>query len=191
MEFEFTSRLSQFFRRFVHFHLVKCEAELKESRELDENEYETKYESDDHFHYVMKAKSFGDWVFKITINCDPDNNGDITPDEAYLLIELYYKRIFIGSITPSKFDSDFYIKKYSMCECEEYLSELDGYCADCYPYVITQEDNCCVCYENEGIWIKLSCDHILHKICWKKTIGTKCPLCRKQESISIDYLKRI
>jgi len=74
------------------------------------------------------------------------------------------------------------VKQYTLCKgCEAGLAQKDGWCRNCYAYVCTQKDDCCICKENEGVWVELSCKHILHKACWKKTVGLNCPLCREEQ----------
>jgi len=181
MNFEFTPRLATFFRRFVNLHINSLESEVKDSRELNNDDYERKY--GDHIKYVLKGISFDNWYFQIVIKRDYDEEQDLyITDSAYLLIELSYKQISINTTIPCDFNPDLYIKQYRMCECQKNLVNQEGYCDNCYPYVITQDENCCVCHENEGVWIKLDCNHLIHLGCWKKMIGYSCPLCRNHNT---------
>jgi hypothetical protein len=65
----------------------------------------------------------------------------------------------------------------------ERIEEFTNICDFCYLYDYTHTENCCVCYENKGRWVQLSCDHIIHKHCWNKIKNRKCPLCRKEQHI--------
>lgn len=59
-------------------------------------------------------------------------------------------------------------------------------CRKChlFSYTRTAEEggDCAVCLENGGLWYKLECEHIIHRICLKKICKTKpvCPLCRAE-----------
>lgn len=67
----------------------------------------------------------------------------------------------------------------SCISCNHYKANKDGFCNNCYPWVTTQEEDCCICLDNSPkVWIKLPCNHIMHKYCYKKVEGQKCPLCR-------------
>ena len=67
------------------------------------------------------------------------------------------------------------------------LAYKDGFCKYCYPYVSEQDDVCCCCLENKGVWIKIDCGHLIHRECFSKIKDevkdekhqTKCPLCRQ------------
>ncbi len=52
-------------------------------------------------------------------------------------------------------------------------------CENCYLYWFKRtDDRCAVCLEDEGVWVKLSCGHILHQHCWGRIKGVQCPVCR-------------
>ena len=83
---------------------------------------------------------------------------------------------------------------FEVCRCAKMVARKDGWCNDCYIYRYTRSEeeggDCCVCMENEGKWIKLSCNHVIHEQCYNKIryIGTTssdpptpllCPLCRQ------------
>ena len=90
---------------------------------------------------------------------------------------------------------DSLIKSYTMCGCENRLAEVKGYCKECYIMTTEQEDVCCWCHENEGVWIELECKHLIHYDCWRKIeyvastderkkYNQKCPMCRSELSWS-------
>lgn len=52
-------------------------------------------------------------------------------------------------------------------------------CETCYLYWFKRtDDRCSICLEDEGVWVKLGCGHILHHHCWMRTPTTQCPVCR-------------
>jgi hypothetical protein len=56
---------------------------------------------------------------------------------------------------------------------------IEHRCENCYLYWFKRtDDRCAVCLEDEGVWVKLSCGHILHQHCWTRTKGVQCPVCR-------------
>jgi hypothetical protein len=78
---------------------------------------------------------------------------------------------------------------FQMCRCAKMIARRDGWCVECYIYRYTRTEeeggDCCVCMENEGKWVKLSCKHIIHKHCYDgihccQPKSTLCPLCRQQ-----------
>jgi hypothetical protein len=76
-------------------------------------------------------------------------------------------------------------EEWKNCVCGKEVAR-GGLCKDCFihAYERTEEEggDCCVCHENNGRWVKLECGHILHKHCWSKIVGSKCPLCRRQNN---------
>lgn len=83
---------------------------------------------------------------------------------------------------------------WSLCLCKtvlrDYPSPKEGVCGQCYihSYTRTEEEGgvCCICHENEGRWVKLSCVHAIHYHCHlnmndshRSARGLKCPLCRE------------
>lgn len=83
---------------------------------------------------------------------------------------------------------------FNLCSCGENLVKRDNWCSTCYifRYERTEEEGgaCCVCLENEGRWVKLSCKHIIHKNCYRHLVKDECPLCRNpnEELIEDPYL---
>ena len=68
--------------------------------------------------------------------------------------------------------------------------EFSDKCESCYIYwYMLEDDKCCICHENEGVFIELNrCKHVMHRTCWRKLVKenkeknmamNKCPLCRK------------
>jgi hypothetical protein len=81
---------------------------------------------------------------------------------------------------------------YYVCKCGELAKPRLGFlipnpppncieyrCETCYLYWFKRtDDRCAVCLEDEGVWVKLSCGHILHQHCWGDIEGMACPVCR-------------
>jgi len=56
---------------------------------------------------------------------------------------------------------------------------IEHRCETCYLYWFKRtDDRCAVCLEDSGVWVKLSCGHILHEHCWEEIEGFSCPVCR-------------
>jgi hypothetical protein len=74
------------------------------------------------------------------------------------------------------------LKEFKLCSiCKCHQVEKDDVCINCYPWITTQEDDCCICLENTpSVWCKLSCGHVLHYFCFRKQGNKKCPLCRAE-----------
>ena len=86
-----------------------------------------------------------------------------------------------------KFDNKEY-KKCKIMYCEK-VAFKNGLCENDYIFDCkNKKDDCCICRENNGAWIKLNCGHVLHKEC-NFYNGSKegCPLCSKK----IEYKKCI
>jgi hypothetical protein len=87
---------------------------------------------------------------------------------------------------------------FRLCKCGReagYEGKTDitkDKCLECFMYSSKRTDNdvCPVCLEDEGVWYKLNCGHILHKHCfWKvQKVSTRCirhalepcPVCRQK-----------
>jgi len=72
---------------------------------------------------------------------------------------------------------------YQLCACGSLVDENgDGWCQSCFihRYHRTEEEggDCCICMENEGVWMKLICKHVVHRNCYLKQNKYACPLCR-------------
>ena len=95
--------------------------------------------------------------------------------------------------------------EYNICDCGRLCGEIcqsppcsnpDQYdrCEDCYIYSYIRKEeeggDCCVCMQNDGVWVKLECNHIIHKSCWNKILKGRCmnlcPLCRANTRVG-DY----
>jgi hypothetical protein len=76
---------------------------------------------------------------------------------------------------------------WRLCRCGS-LATMKEACDSCYihSYVRPEEEgDCCVCHENDGRWVRLSCGHILHMHCFSQIelhhdrTNRKCPMCRQ------------
>jgi hypothetical protein len=81
---------------------------------------------------------------------------------------------------------------YYVCKCGELAKPrlgmlipnppphcIEHRCETCFLYWFKRtDDRCAVCLEDEGVWVKLSCGHILHQHCWGDIQGMVCPVCR-------------
>ena len=80
-------------------------------------------------------------------------------------------------------------KPIIMCECGK-RAKNDDKCKEChlFSYTRTEEEggDCAVCLENGGVWHKLECTHVMHKICLKKISKPICPLCRAKYKYPLD-----
>ena len=62
------------------------------------------------------------------------------------------------------------------------LAVEDDQCEDCYVHDWYRGEECCVCKEDNGHWISMTCGHIIHKACFYSMVNNKCPLCRAPSS---------
>jgi hypothetical protein len=202
MTFEFTPRIALFFTRYLEIekmNLIKKTAELilSSSEEIDKH-YDECYGL-----VTIGQIYFKGWGVRFVLDYERDDDGDgnIIPKSLNLYCDMVrsvgsYRSdvISIGRhdlslLTDEKPWLDSLVKTYITCACEKKIVKKDGYCSDCYPYVCSQADDCCICKENEGVWVELKCKHILHEHCWRKTVGKKCPLCRKEQEHKFSYDK--
>jgi hypothetical protein len=184
MAFKFTERHATVFSRYLEINKADFLARTDKFSKKTSDEFSE--ELDDEGNLVLCKLRFQNARVKVEIEYDRNEYGDeeIIPSSAKCLITVKYYDVPLGShyIELDSDDKNWIfqlVKDYTMCKCKEYLAVKDGWCKDCYPYVCTQEENCCVCMENEGVWCELECKHKLHKSCWKQTIGDRCPLCRE------------
>ena len=133
-------------------------------------------------------REFGNVSCTVDLMFEEDDDENIDRDSIDILVQLRYRtisfnRAWLGShklslLTNEKDWIDSLVKTYTVCVCGEALAEKDGWCMSCYPSVYKQDENCCVCLEDEGVWIEFPCGHKIHQYCWSQIKETKCPLCR-------------
>jgi len=211
LEFEFTERLANFFIRAID---IRFEDIREDSAEFDKerDKFIRKSTGDNHtkFHsHVDFDDNFGMKIyfqFKENENFDDDDEDDIPYydySDINMLFKIYYKQILFFEYSancgegwrPQIIDA---VQKYISCKCQQALPKKDGWCVDCYPYVIKQDDICSVCLENEGVWIQYSkCGHKVHYYCHRNLVRqpgfTKCPMCRVEVGVDCPFpmLKKI
>jgi len=66
-------------------------------------------------------------------------------------------------------------------------AKSNGKCNNCYIYGFERGEECSICKEDDGKpWIKTSCGHFFHELCWSHVIPIhhikKCPLCRTEQN---------
>jgi hypothetical protein len=174
MEFILTERMALFLKRCIEINIDVFEKEIEQLKEMDE--------------INLEEDEIGPFFFTnysdTLLNIEMKINFHFMKNPHTLIFINYGKCI----LSHFKYDDDYkttidtLVKKFIVCKCGKSLPKKDDWCQECFPYVVTQENNCCVCLENEGVWIKLAeCNHILHSYCWYKTLKryeAKCPLCR-------------
>lgn len=81
----------------------------------------------------------------------------------------------------------------SICACgrlgkPHLLASEHATCDNCYIYGFHRGEECSICKEDDGKpWIKTSCGHYFHDMCWYGIIDDndkmrKCPLCRSEQT---------
>jgi hypothetical protein len=192
--FDFTDRIALFYSRYLEINKPSYIEKIKNLMDKPPEELQKMLEEDDDIEITVDRKKFTGFSLRVGIEfgreeCSGDNceynEGEhpIIPETLNLHCKMYYSTVFLGrhDIVEEEEDKDWVyslIKKYTLCSCEKFFVEKDGWCKECYPYVCKQEEECCVCKENLGVWVELKCKHILHKNCWNKIVGLNCPLCR-------------
>lgn len=200
MEFEFTERLANFFIRVIDIRFEDIEQDSAEfDKERDKfirnstDDNHTKFHSHVDFDDNFGMKIY--FQFKENENFDDDDEDIPYYDysDINILFKIYYKQIPFFEYSancgegwrPQIIDA---VQKYISCKCLQALTKKDGWCVNCYPYVIKQDDICPVCLENEGVWIQYSkCGHKVHYYCHKNLLRqpgpTKCPMCRVEVGV--------
>jgi hypothetical protein len=176
-----TDRMKTVMKRWLSIKYPKAVDTLIE---LQSNKDENKFHnlrSDDNLEHT--------WMFdlhlEIELDCNWDNDDDsIEWDNLDLSFSITFnKYAFVferGRKMVDLFKIIDNLTEFKQCtSCNHYKAKKDGFCDDCYPWITTQEEDCCICLDNSPkVWIKLPCNHIMHKFCYSKVEGQKCPLCR-------------
>jgi hypothetical protein len=207
---DFTERIALFFSRFVALESPRFLERVEKLKAKTPKELQDIIDDNDDGELFDYQRSFKGFRILFLVELDreecededcPADEGehDIIPSSLKLYYNLSYGQdVSLGENTrhyvkEGKDDKDYIyslVKQYTLCKgCEKCLAQKDGWCNGCYVYVCTQKDDCCVCQENEGVWVELSCKHILHEGCWKKTVGSNCPLCREKQQGKYVYEK--
>lgn len=83
----------------------------------------------------------------------------------------------------------------SLCVCgrmgrNHLLTSESGKCNNCYIYGMIRGEECAICKEDDGKpWIKTSCEHYFHDMCWYRIHSDyyhdrRCPMCRSIQNDS-------
>jgi hypothetical protein len=191
--FTFGVREARFVKRFMQLNEMDFKREIEKISKMTSEQYES--ESDKN---TFRCHTFNDIRVRMYVECELNVSRDkwITKNpEAVITLE-YVNRDLRGGVIlfhTHKFnidDTDNWIDAlmnvYQICKCEK-IALRDGFCRECYCLASKQEDVCCCCHENEGVWIEFNdCKHTIHKYCFTKITmqregnkgGRKCPLCR-------------
>lgn len=73
----------------------------------------------------------------------------------------------------------------NMPNCYSLAVENDQ-CVDCYVHDWHRGEECCICKEDDGHWVSMNCDHIIHYNCFHAMDSKKCPLCRAPATLIKD-----
>ena len=211
--FDFTPRLATFVKRSIQAYTEDFKKDFEEKSKMTMQQFKKILEDDNtEDEYTFKIKSIiKDGVgikvfFQIEFESDDDED-TFTPimDSFKPMIAVCYTDLTQGNnIVLAKYYGftecdwvDSLIKPYIICLCNTSLAEINEYCKDCYTWAMKQDDVCCCCGENEGVWVQLKCKHLIHRHCWEKIEVVKskrqdvpkcrkCPLCRGETAI-YDY----
>ena len=70
-------------------------------------------------------------------------------------------------------------ERYTFCtECNRKGFIGMELCKICYLNYCKGPEPCCICFNENGVWHKMKCGHVLHKYCYIQIKNQKCPLCR-------------
>jgi hypothetical protein len=177
-----TERMKTIMKRWLTIQYPKCVSLLTELQvEKDEDKFCDLYHQDNMSQMIIHTIKVEIELYK---NWNHTIDDEIYWDEIELSFNIVFNNYSHVHVYGKSIDELFTIidnlTEFKSCSsCDKEPAEKDGFCSTCYPWVTTQEENCCICLENPlQVWIKLSCNHILHERCYVKMIGFKCPLCR-------------
>ena len=204
-DFTFTKRDATFVKRFIDLYTEDFKKDIEEKTKMDSDTFKTKLDNMGDYRFRCRRGVNNVFVsliikFKLCDDDEDENNIDMKSLEPFIKVMIYHEQYNDTLLYEDHFNIennewiDKLIKTYQFCSCSaNTLAVKDGYCEQCYPLVMEQEDVCCICLHNEGVWVKLECGHTLHKGCFRN-IGDyrtanrnsdgqcvkKCPLCRKE-----------
>jgi hypothetical protein len=192
--FTFGVREARFVKRFMQLNEMDFKREIEKISKMTSEQYESVSEKN-----TFMCHTFNNIRIKMWVDClwDADENKwDTENPEPEIILDYVHRDLRGGVILfhRHKFnidDTDNWIDAlmnvYQICKCGEEIALRDGFCRSCYYLASKQEDVCCCCHENEGVWIEFNdCKHTIHKYCFMKITvvckdkenGRKCPLCR-------------
>ena len=198
MEYKFTERTATVFKRFL-----EVNRPYVNSRMQTINEEESEMEKERMVEHPIRA-SHDIWSIEIFPHDREPNYDEESQDSDGFIPLVAGMRIFRTKDARERFLHADPLEKWaddiidglvgahpSCKECGSWdLAKDIPFCRMCYPLIMTHTEDCCCCLTNtEGIWVKLPCDHIMHKQCWLAIkcehescgchVKRKCPLCRK------------
>lgn len=187
--FSLTERMATFLKRTVAINSENFKDEIEQFKHMNNTEFLSQLNADEEFGIIELGSTvinyYSDTMLNIMMQINFwDKNGVVDKNNAYTMIFIKYGKCVLDNFPyDENYDEriDKLIKTFKLCRCGFCLVKKDDWCYDCFPYVISQENNCCVCLENEGVWIQLTnCRHKIHSYCWRNILqnDSKCPLCR-------------
>jgi hypothetical protein len=117
-----------------------------------------------------------------------------------MYLDPYMEDVFFTLDIPNELSIPLIYEKFEehrgekqMCICgrigrtDYFHDEDNGKCNNCYIYGMKRGVDCSICLADDGKpWIKTSCDHYFHDMCWKRIEDSngvkKCPLCRSNQN---------
>ena len=194
-EITFTQRDAKFVKRFTKIYAKKFKKYFEETSALDSETFIDKT-NDDSECIFRRINGANDFTAEMKIDFewlnDCDNGVDMDTLKPIIIVKHGQADICEHNFEDFNVNDyeqvDALVKTYIKCNCEVNLAVEDGFCDVCYCLATEQEDVCCICTENEGVWVKLQkCGHKLHRQCYSNIkreniqgeIVRKCPLCRE------------
>ena len=165
MSFTFSTRLIQIMKRSIEFYWNDLESKESISETIIYNDsidiVITKNESDDdnenndlNKSIIVRQKTLNNILYSVFWQ-------NQSLDEVLYIIE-QKENIVID-----------------LCKFCDSPAKKNNLCKKCYLYHYIRGEDCCICFEDDGMWIKLTeCGHYIHNICFKRIGNNKCPLCR-------------
>ena len=184
-----TDRVKTIMKRWVTVQYPKVHTFLEELKATQDKEEFDRHYAEDH----IVCLNIGEIkiAFVLLGAWDKDDEDEIDWVNIYVSFIVSYNGVTIVRDTRGKTMIDLFeiidnLKEFKLCSiCKLSEVEKDDVCINCYPWITTQEDDCCICLDNTpNVWAKLKCSHILHLYCFRKQANRKCPLCRVENPLS-------
>lgn len=141
--------------------------------------------------FDLMSIDVGGLVGTFTIE-DEDIMFDITFRKELVYHEIVYTTRHVSIACTPKYLHHLIDTTFETCRlphCDFIRCSFSDLCEVDYIYNYTRDDNCCVCMENGGCWVRLSCKHYVHSSCWTKVCMAAfdkshsfatCPMCRNR-----------
>jgi hypothetical protein len=175
-----TDRFKTIMKRWITIKYPKCNAIMDNLKSEKDDDELYKFRDLDN----MADLYIGEIKLEIKLDFDDDDDDDIIWDSIDLYFKISFNKVCFINVSDKTENALFKIIdeliEFTVCsDCISHKVIKDGVCDICYPWITTQEDDCCICLDNKPkVWTKLKCGHILHSSCFKQQHNTKCPLCR-------------